>query len=246
MKVTLFFLFLMFHIQAFGFKDSLSRNISLIGAQVSVDLPMADLAKRFGVFDKVGLSFHRKTKSNWIIGTRFHFIFGSKIKEPGFLNNLGTQTGGTITTDGSLAEIRLYQRGYNVGLDVGKIIPIWKKNQNSGLFWMTSLGFMQHKINIFDRDLLYPQLYGDYKKGYDRLTNGLYADAMFGIMHFGVRKNINGFVALNVNVASTQGRREWWYDVQKAGLDKRIDASIGLMAGWFIPLYQKKVEEVYY
>jgi hypothetical protein len=111
---------------------------------------------------------------------------------------------------------------------------------------MGSLGFMQHKINIYDRDNLYPQLIGDYRKGYDRLTNGLYGDVLLGYMYYGTKKNLNGFIALDMNVAKTQGRRDWWYDVQKTGRDNRIDASIGLMMGWFIPIYQKKTEEVYY
>jgi len=239
-------IFIFFGVEAMAQIDTVPRNISTIGLHVSLDFPMADLATRFGVFDKVGLTYYRKKKSNWIIGARVHFMFGNKIKEPGFLDNLKTVASGTITSDGSLAEIRWYQRGYNVGIDVGKILPFWNANANSGPFCMGSLGFMQHKINIYDRDNLYPQLIGDYRKGYDRLTNGLYGDVLLGYMYYGTKKNLNGFIALDMNVAKTQGRREWWYDVQKTGRDNRIDASIGLMMGWFIPIYQKKTEEVYY
>jgi hypothetical protein len=226
--------------------DTLPNKITLIGAQASIDIPMADLATRFGYFDKIGFSFHQKNKANWLFGARAHFIFGTQIKEPGLLNNVGTTAGGTITTQGGVSVLRLFQRGYQVGLDVGKILPIAKANANSGIMVLGSVGFMQHKINIFDRDLLYPQLAGEYKKGYDRLTNGIYLDAIVGYAFFSKKKNINLFGGFSFNAAKTEGRREWWFDVQTNGRDKRLDASMGIMLGWWIPIYQKKVEEVYY
>jgi hypothetical protein len=246
MRFIIFILTFLFCKNAMANPDTIANSISLIGAQASIDLPMADLAKRFGYFDKIGLSFHKKTKTNWLIGTRVHFMFGTQIKEPGFLSNLGTTIGGTITTNGGVSVLRLFQRGYQIGLDVGKVLPIWQVNPNSGLMILGSVGFIQHKINIFDRDLLYPQLIDDYKKGYDRLTNGLYADGIVGYAYYGRKKNINGFAGLTVNVASTEGKREWWFDVQQSGRDKRLDASVGFMIGWWIPIYQKKVEDVYY
>jgi hypothetical protein len=226
--------------------DSTLRKIHLIGMQASIDIPQADLAKRFGIFDKVGAGYHQKLANNWIVGARCHFIFGNRIREAGFLQNMITSTGGIINNGGLVNGLSTFMRGYNLGVDVGKVLPVWQANANSGLMVLSSFGFMQHKINIFDRDNQFAQLQGDYKKGYDRLTNGLYGEALIGYLFFASKKNINVFAGFNCNVARTGGRRDWWLDVQQAGNDKRWDLSTGFMLCWFVPIYRKKVEEVYY
>jgi hypothetical protein len=226
--------------------DSSAVAKKMVGFVACGDIPLADLAKRFGPYTKVGASFHRKSASNWLIGAKFSYMLGTQIKEPQFLNNLATQAGGTITAGGALNILRLYQQGYYAGIEVGKIIPKWQVNANSGPIVLANMGFVQHKIKIYDRDNQFPQLKGDYIKGYDRLTNGLYAETVLGYAYFGTKRNINGLLALSVNIASTQGRREWWFDTQTTGLDKRIDASAGLVFIWWIPFQQKKVEDIYY
>jgi hypothetical protein len=218
----------------------------LIGVQASLDLPHASLAKRFGVFNKIGPTVLYKTKSNWLLGGRAHFTFGNTIKEPGFINNLATTSGGTISNNGILGDLRIYQRGYNIGIDFGKIFAFNNKNPNTGLFWLNSIGFTEHKILLFDRDNQFPQLQGEYKKGYDRLANGIYIDETIGYMYLAKNKRINFFAGLNFNFAPTQGRREWWLDVQTTGKDKRTDISTGILLGWIVPIYKRKVEEIYY
>ncbi len=222
---------------------SIKKMVGFVGCG---DLPLADFAKRFGPYTKVGASFHKKTATNWLIGAKFTYMLGTQIKEPRFLNNLATQAGGTITAGGALNILRLYQQGYYIGLEFGKIIPKWQANTNSGPIVLANMGFVQHKIKVYDRDNQFPQLKGDYSKGYDRLTNGVYAEAVLGYAYFGTKRNINGMLGLTVNVGSTQGRREWWFDTQTSGLDKRIDASTGLVFIWWIPFQQKKVEDIYY
>jgi hypothetical protein len=227
-------------------KDTVVHPFYMIGVNISADLPLADYAKRFGFFDKVGASVYRKTSKNWIIGFRYQYTFGSFIHEPGFATNLGTKFGGTITTEGSLSEIRIYHRGYNIGFDVGKILPFWNVNGDSGPMILSSFGYTRHWIQLFDRDNLFPQLAGAYKQGYDRLAAGVYADALLGYYYTGKKKNINGYIGFNINIAKTQGQREWWYDVQTTGRDNRFDANIGAVLGWYIPIRQKKVEDIYY
>jgi hypothetical protein len=227
-------------------KDTVIRSFYMIGASLSADLPMIDYAKRFGFFDKIGATVVKKTSKNWLVGLRYQYTFGNNINEPGFLKNLGTNFGGTITSDGTLAEIRLYHRGYNIGIDFGKILPIGNVNANSGLLVNTNVGYIRHWIQIFDRDNLYPQFANGYKQGYDRMTSGVYADVLLGYYYTSTKKNINGYAGFNFNIAKTKGQREWWYDVQQTGIDNRIDASVGFNMAWFIPLRQKKVEEIYY
>jgi hypothetical protein len=244
--IFFFNLFLCLSVYAFAQLDTNARQMSLISAQFSLDMPQADLAKRFGLFDKAGMSYHYKLENNWIFGARFHFIFGNRIKEPGLMQNLYTSSGGIINNGGLVNGVNVYLRGYNTGVDVGKIILASKKNKNAGLLWMGSTGFMQHKLNIHNIDNQYDQLLGEYRKGYDRLTNGWYLDNMIGYMYFSRRKNINLYAGLNFNIARTQGRRDWWLDVQQRGNDDRWDMSTGAIISWFIPIYPKKVEEVYY
>ncbi len=226
--------------------DSSSVRLNIITAHFTANLPLGDLAKRFGFFNNGGIQYLHKTKSNFLIGARGLYTFGSNIKEPNALQNLGTITGGTINNNGIVGLLRVYQRGYYAGVDFGKIFITNKKNANSGLFTLTSIGFVQHKIHIFDRENEYPQLSGNYIKGYDRLTQGWYVDEMLGYMYFSKNKKISLFGGLNFNYASTKGQRPWWFDVQKTGLDKRNDMNLGAVVGWMIPIYPRKVDQVYY
>jgi hypothetical protein len=246
MRIIYSIFFLLIALPTYAQKDTVVKSFFMIGAKVSADFPLADYAKRFGFFDKVGACVYKKTNKNWLIGIRYQYTFGNDIHEPGFLTNVGTNFGGTITTDGSLSEIRIYHRGYNIGLDIGKILPFWNVNANSGPLLQTSFGYTRHWIQIFDRDNLFPQFAGDYKQGYDRLTDGIYADALLGYYYSANKKNVNGYIGCNINMAKTQGKREWWYDVKTSGRDNRLDASVGFVLGWFIPIRQKKVEEIYY
>jgi len=100
------------------------------------------------------------------------FIFGSTIKYDSLFHLIKTSGDYIIDGDGMYADVRTYQRGYTLMGKAGKIFSIFNDNPNSGLLVMIGGGFMQHKIRIENPGNTVPQLKGDYKKGYDKLTNG--------------------------------------------------------------------------
>jgi hypothetical protein len=213
---------------------------------VSGDLPMADMAKRFGANYRVGLGIKYKTENNWIFGVKGEFIITNKVREDSLLQNVKTAQGSTISLSGDLLNIGVFGRGYIIGLQAGKIIPKLQINVNSGPTLLTSVGFMQHKIRLFDRDNAFPQLKGDYKKGYDRLTNGIYIEQFIGYSYFSVNKLINFYAGFHVTWGFTKGRRDYLFDVARTDNARRNDILTGFKFGWVLPMYKKNVEETYY
>ena len=110
----------------------------------------------------------------------------------------------------------------------------------------TGIGFVQHKINIYERDNAIPQVRGDYKKGYDRLTNGLYIEQYAGYNHFSDNGLVNFHIGLNIMAGFTQGRREYLFDVMRKDDKSRVDILFGIRGGWYIPIFKRKSEDYYF
>ena len=221
-----------------GFVLSLNGNF---------DIPAGDMAKRFGLSYRVGPSVFYKTKSNWIFGAKADFILGNKIEEEGFLSNIKDENGNFITSSGFRSNIDVFERGYMIGLQAGKIINFSKSNPDNGLLLLTSAGFIQHKILISTRKSgSVAQVEGDYKKGYDRLTNGWFVEQFVGYTFFANNGLVNFNIGLDVTAGFTQGRRDYLFDVQKPGTDKRFDMLFGIRGGWYIPIFKRKSEEFYF
>ena len=218
-------------------------NFDVIGA---MDFPLADLAKRFGTSYRIGLGIKLKTKKNFIYGAKFEFITGKKMREDSLLYNIKTQQGSVINQQGDLLNVGLFERGYITGLQFGKIFPFLQMNANSGPMMLASVGFMQYKINIFDRDNSFPQLRDEYKKGYDRLTNGLYVENFIGYQYFAENKLINIYAGFNFLYGFTQVRRDYLLDLARTDNAKRADIMLGFKLGWVVPIYKKNAEETYY
>ncbi|HEY1040878.1 MAG TPA: hypothetical protein VGF30_15790, partial [Bacteroidia bacterium] len=151
-------------------KDS-SLFIPMTGLHLSGQLAAGDLQKRYGNTMSVGIPFMIKTKKNWIFGIEGSYFFGKKVKENS-LSSLQTDEGSITANDGAPGRLRINERGLNIYLKGGKILPFANANKNSGPLVMVGAGYMQHKINIYDIGKSLPQLKGDLKKGYDRLSGG--------------------------------------------------------------------------
>lgn len=230
-----------------------SRKGVILNGNASLDFPAADMAKRFGTSYRLGPAVLYKTKSNWLFGAKFDFIIGNVINEDSLMVNVRDKyaTGGgktieLLNQDGQRLQIPVLERGYATGIQVGKIISWQQMHPDNGLMLLTGVGFMQHKINIFDRDQTVPQIRGAYKKGYDRLTNGIYLEQYAGYAYFAHNKLINFHIGLDVLVGFTQGRRTYLYDVMRPDDKARLDILWGVRAGWFIPMFKRKSEELFF
>ena len=131
-----------------------------------------DLKDRFGTNFDLGIGAEYITaKSNFIVGASTSIIFGTEVKED-VLANLRNSSGAILTAEG-ISDVTLRQRGLQARVYGGKLFGIHPKNKRSGIRVVLGVGFLQHKIRIQDNGSNVTQLFGDYEKGYDRLSNGV-------------------------------------------------------------------------
>lgn len=230
----------------FGVEKTPARQGVVIGVNAGFDIPGADMAKRFGVSYRIGPSVMYKTADNWMFGAKFDWMFGNQMRDDSLMWNIKDRDGVFITTQGDRQGVGTFQRGYAIGLQVGKIIPVVKGATNSGILVLTGVGFMQHKINIFDRDNVIPQLSKQYKKGYDRLTNGLYVEQFVGYNNFDKKGQFNFHIGLDFLAGFTKGRRDYQFDLMRKDDKARLDLLFGIRGGWYIPLFRRKSEEIFF
>ncbi|MBS1645065.1 MAG: hypothetical protein JST36_08520 [Bacteroidetes bacterium] len=254
MRYFIVFLFLCFSfantVQAqadlFGATQEPRRKGLVLGFNGGIDWPAADMAKRFGLSYRFGPSVQYKTKSNWLFGAKFDFIQGNRVHQDSLLSGVSDPNGLFINQDGQRIAIGLFERGYAVALQAGKIFPTDKHNPNTGILVLTGLGFMQHRIDISDVDKTIPQLRGQYEKGYDRLTNGIFVEQFAGFNMFDKGGFINFHLGLDILAGFTQGRRSYLYDVRRPDNESRLDILFGIRGGMYIPIFKKKSEEYFF
>jgi hypothetical protein len=249
LKFKLIFLIFFLHItiSLYAQKAIESDTISLpfFSAQLSFQLPAADLADRFGYNSSVGGTFTYKTNKNWMWSFDANFIFGNKVKENDILLGIGTADSNIIGSNGQFIQVRLLERGYSLMGKTGKLFPVCSTNKNSGLAFMAGLGFLQHRINVESLGDFLPQLNPDYEKGYDRLSNGLALSQSLAYYYFSNKGKINFYISFELMEAFTKNRRGYNYDTQSYDTGNRIDILYGVRIGWCIPV-NKKTPDKYY
>jgi hypothetical protein len=223
-----------------------ARHGLVFGVNASLDFPGGDMAKRFGTSYRLGPAVMYKTTSNYMFGVKTDFIFGGNIKQDSLLHGVYDKYGTFINTDGKRIGVGLFERGYAIGLEGGKIFTLGHSNPNNGILALSGAGFIQHKILIQDKDETIPQLRGDYKKGYDRLTNGWYLEQFVGYNMFDKGGLLNFNIGFDFMAAFTKGRRDYLYDVRRPESDGRIDLLFGIRGCIYVPIFKKKSEEKYF
>lgn len=244
----LFFPFFLVVQYIVGFSQSISDSSIFmfhVKPSYSFQIPGGDLAKRYGVNSTIGIDFSMKTKSNWILGLGWHYLFGNQVKE-NVLDSLKNSNGEIINNFGDYSVYVLSERGYIANLHVGKIIPVLHSNPNSGLFVNASIGFLQHKILIENDGNNTPSINKDYTKGYDRLSNGLMAAEFVGYLYVSKHRLWNFYAGFEFTQAWTKNRRNVNFDTRQSETGLRKDYLYGIKIGWILPLYQRAPEKFYY
>ena len=239
-------LFLQAQVKPKNVKDSVI-SVATVEISYAFQIPGGDLVKRYDANSAIGGGFQYKTNRNWIWGVNGMFMFGNNVKEDSLLGHISTSTGNIITNTGTYGEVYTYERGYTLTAQVSKLIPLGKTNRNTGIVLGLGGGFINHKIRIEVGDNNVYPLQGDYKKGYDRKTNGPCATASIGYRYMGNKKLVNFYVGFDFLQGFTHERRPWNFDQGKAPSQAmRNDQLYSVRIAWLLPLYRRDTNVYYY
>ncbi len=214
----------------------------------AVQEPGGDLIDRYGTNFNIGLGIDYLTsEKNWILGFAGGYIFGQDVKTD-VLAGLRTPDGNIIGNDRSYVDIQTRQRGFYAGMHVGKIISLSSLNPRSGIRFTVGAGLLQHKIRIQDAPFTsVPQLSDKYKKGYDRLTNGLALQQFIGYQLLSANRLVNFYAGFELTQGFTRSRRDFDFDTRQKDDADRLDLLFGFRLGWILPFYfGQEADEVYY
>lgn len=200
-------------------------------------IPGAEMADRYGKNYVAGVGTEYYTKDNWILGVQGDFYFGKKVNED-VLANFRGESDLIYADDGGPADIRLRERGLHLSAHFGKVFAFSERNKRSGLRVTVGGGFLQHKIRIQDEPQIFVSgLSHEYKKGYDRLSNGFALTEFIGYQFIANNRLINFMIGAEFVQGFTQGRRSFNFDTRSPGLDKRTDLLSGFRLTWTLPLF---------
>ena len=210
------------------------------------DIPMADLADRFGGNINFHMGLERLSASNWIISTDFTYRFGSDVKED-VLAGFRLPTGQFLATDGLPADAFLRSRGASLKIGIGKIIGLHTKSPQSGIRLDIGAGIMSHYIRVQDENQAINQIFGPYENAYDRLTRGFAITEYIGYQYLSTDGNLNFNIGFEFNQAFTSGVRSVDFTTNELSPTGRKDFLSGLKVTWLIPLYSdSEGEQIYY
>ena len=197
----------------------------------------------------VGPGFTFKSASNWTVGFHFDYMFGANMRDSAFFNGtLANDQGIVIDGNGLVSQggITAEGRYWTVQADFGKIIPVnrWK---NSGIWLRLGAGYFSHRLRLDDFGNQYPQLEGNYAKGYDRRSGGFVLNQFVGYQF--VRKNrmLNFYIGLEFHEMWTKPNRNYvFYEGPTDDMKAKFSGMVGFKAGWNIPLYERKTTTTFY
>jgi len=218
----------------------------MIYAVYGYQFPGGDLAKQFGSNSSIGGGFSVKTKNNWLIGLEGNFMFGQSVKgSDSLLKGISTSEGFIIDANGFYADLVYYERGYNILLKFGKVIPLLSPNRNCGFTLTAGGGYIQDKIRIHVPGNTAPQLLDDYKKGYDRLNGGWAVTGTLGYMYLSNKRLMIFSVAFDFMQAWTRPYRDRDFSTGKKDERRFSSQFYTLRVSWILPLYRRAPKEFY-
>lgn len=228
--------------------DVTYSNAILIEPIIQVNIPGADLAKRFGAILNFGAGIDYKFGKNIYVGAEGAFMFGPKAKETSHIRNTITGSGLIITDEGALDEVNLSMRGALVKATAGKSFYFNKNNPSSGILLKFGAGYLQHKILIDVDKRITPQLSGDYAKGYDRLSRGFLLSQYIGLVKLEKGKYVNLSLGFEITEAFTKNARPHDFHLNQKMNENRVDLMFGLKLTWMIPVYtgETSTNDYYY
>ncbi|MDA7803394.1 hypothetical protein N8987_02305 [Crocinitomix sp.] len=226
-------------------RDSVERTF-MMSANYKGSLSGGDLADRWGFHNGIGLDFDYKFKNSLTVGFNGSFLFGSGLRDTTVFKDV-FNTSGTITSlSGNPAQVLLLMRGVTAYATVGYVFNRFGNNPNSGIWVNGGVGFMSHKIRI---EAIYdevPQIQGDLKYGYDRLTMGFSTKQFIGYLYQSDWRLLKFYGGFEFTQGFTQNIRNYNFDLGGPDPTNRIDLQYGLKVGWIIPIAQRTRGQYYF
>jgi hypothetical protein len=221
--------------------------IPSFSAYYAYEMPGGDLASRFGDNHKIGGTFNLKFANNVLLEFDGGYFFGTNLKEEAYtiFDGIKTDQGQITSQYGTPGSILLNERGFTLFTKFGYMIPVLKANDNSGPVVLAGVGFLQHKIRIDNESNDTPQVLGEYKKGYDHLTNGVAFNQFVGYRYYADNKMLNFFIGVEMTQAFTKNRRGFNYNTGEFDNKSRLDLMYSLKAGFVIPIARRQPNSFY-
>ncbi|MDZ4758474.1 MAG: hypothetical protein SGJ10_10125 [Bacteroidota bacterium] len=203
--------------------------------------PMGEMGKKFGLMNAIGFGMGYKSNNRWQFGVFGRFMFGNSVTMVNPLQYINTIDGDIINADGSLIQPRYYSRGLQIMAEAGKIFLLNKKrNTGTGILLTFGAGYIHHKLRLEIPGEGAPQLYPDYKHGYDRFHSGLCISQYIAYQYMDPRnRTVNFQIGLELNEAFTVNRRGFNYDERQYDTKTKLDYFPAMRFCWFIPQYLK-------
>lgn len=220
-----------------------------LDAHLAYHFPVGDLRTIFKSNFAVGPGFTFKSKNNWTVGFHVDYMFNAKMRDPNFFNGtLANDDGIVIDGNGLVSQggITAEGRYWTIQADFGKIIPVdrWK---NSGIWLKIGGGYFSHRLRVDDVSKQYPQLDGNYAKGYDRRSGGFVLSQFVGYQFVHINRMLTFFLGIEFHEMWTKPNRNYiFFEGPTADMPYKFSGLIGLKAGWNIPLYEKKTTTTFY
>ncbi len=207
--------------------------------------PMGEMGKKYGIMNTIGFGVGYKSNKRWQFLGYGRFMFGNSVVMVNPLQYINTIDGDIINADGALIQPRYYARGIQIMAEVGKVFLLnTKRNTGTGILLTFGAGYIQHKLRIEIPGEGAPQLYPDYKQGYDRFHSGLALTQYMAYQYMDPKnRTINFQIGVELNEAFTVNRRGFNYDERQYDTKTKLDYFPGLRFCWFIPKYLKGFQD---
>jgi hypothetical protein len=245
------FLILIFALSTFtgwsqrNLKDSSVATV-VFAPHYKFNLTGGDLNKLWGFNHQVGLDVGVKLKNNLYLGLDGGFIFGNQLKDSSMFNNVYTSNGTITGFAGNPAIVLFMMRGMSTHFDLGFVWNKFGTNPNSGLWLKFGGGYMMHKIRIESQLDDVPQLEGEYRKGYDRLTMGFSTKQFIGYLHQTDSRFLNFYAGLEFVQGFNKNVRTYNFDLGGPDDELKFDMLYSVKVGWLIPIYKRTTQEFYF
>jgi len=216
------------------------------GLNYKFNLTGGDLNDRWGFNSEIGFDLHYKFKNNLTVGIDGGFIFGNQFKQPEIFDDLVNSYGTITSLGGTPADVLFLMRGAHGAATAGYIFNRLGNNPNSGLWINVGAGYLMHKIRIESIYDDVPQLEGDNRKGYDRLTMGFSTKQFIGYVFQHDYRFLNFYAGFEFIQGFTHNVRNYNFDLEGPDPGLKLDFIYSIKLGWMIPIYKRAPKEYYY